>query len=161
MNDFERRYLDILQRTDYISSIARPGKQIVNIDYFVYDIRIGTDAVPIPNGASGQGNVEIQSDSDFVMTYMSGGIQNAVNGALSFNFAALLQLQDTVSGKTYFNTPTLMALVMGAGGFPFLLPAPRVLNPNTNLPSTVTNISGGNSFGAYLAFHGARIFYAS
>jgi len=161
MNDFERRYLDILQRTDYISAVARPGKQIVNIDYFVYNVRIGTDAAPIPNNGTGQGLIEIQSDSDFVLTYISGGNQLAVNGPLVFNYSALLQMQDTGSGKTFFNTPTLMPLVCGAGGFPFLLPSPRVLNPNTNLLITVNNISGVDLFGCYIALHGSRIFYAS
>jgi hypothetical protein len=161
MNDFERRYLDILQRTDYISSVARPGKQIVNIDYFAYTLRIGTDAVPIANNTTAQGTIEMQSDSDFVLSYISGGCQSAVNGPMQTNLSVLLQMQDTGSGKTYFNTPTLMPLVCGAGGFPFLLPAPRVLNPNTNLLISASNITGANVFGVYIVLHGARIFYAS
>jgi hypothetical protein len=159
MNDFQRRYLDILQRTDYISSVARPGREIVNIDYFAYNLRIGTDAVPIAAAAIGQGQVDIQADSDFVLTYMSGATQNAIGGALIFNSQTPIQITDQGSGKTFFNTPTIMALAFGGGGFPFLLPSPRVLNPNTSLLCAVTNNTGANLFGIYLTFHGSRIFY--
>jgi hypothetical protein len=160
MNDFQRRYLDILQSTDYISSVARPGRKIVNIDYFAYNNRIGTDTVPIANGAIGQGQIDFQADSDFVLTYMSAAVQNAAGGALIFNPNCTVQLTDQGSGKTFFNTPTLMALAFGGGGFPFLLPSPRVMNPNTSMLIQVLNSTGGNLFGIYTVFHGARIFYA-
>ena len=161
MNDFQRRALDILQQTDYISAVARPGRKIVNIDYFAYNARIGTDAAPIAAGATGQATVEIQADSDFVLTYMSGAVQNAIGGALIFNPNCPVQITDQGSGKTFFNIPTIMALAFGGGGFPFLLPSPRVINPNTSLLCQANNTTGGNLFGIYFAFHGARIFYES
>jgi hypothetical protein len=161
MNDFERRYLDILKQTDYISAVARPGREIVNIDYFAYNTRIGTDAVPIANGAVGQGIIEFQADSDFVLTYMSGATQGAAGAALTFNAQVPVQITDQGSGKTFFNTPTIMALAFGGGGFPFLLPSPRVFNPNTSALVAITNNTGGNLAGIYVTFHGSRIFYKS
>ena len=161
MNEFQRRALDILNQTDYISSVAKPGRTIVNIDYFAYTLRLGTDAVPVPLLTPTQGLMEMQSDSDFVATFVSGGQQLTAGAPLSFNGPVLLQFVDTGSGKSWFNTPTLMPLVCGAGGFPFLLPSPRVLNPNTNLEITASIIGPDTMVGIYVVLHGSRIFYAS
>lgn len=160
MNQFQRKYLDLLKQTDYISAVARPGRQIVNIDYFVYTARVGSDAVPIPVLGTGRANVQMQADSDFVMTYISSASSTAT-GVINTTAAATVQLTDTGSGKTYFSAPTVLQAIGGYGGFPFLLPSPRVLNPNTILQIDIANLSSTITLpGVFFAFHGARIFYA-
>lgn len=162
MNEFQRKYLDILAQSDYISSVARPGKKILNIDYYAYNARIGTDAVPVAaTGGVGQAQVQIQADSDFVLSYISGGAQQTANDTINSAQSILVQMTDTGSGKKYFNQPTLLPIMAGQGGYPFMLPAPRVLNPNTILQIDVQNLMNISFVGIFFAFHGARIFYAS
>ena len=161
MNQFQRKYLDLLKQTDYISAVARPGRNIVNIDYFVYTARVGTDAVPIPVLGTGRANVQMQADSDFVMTYISSAASGVGTGTINTTAAATVQLTDTGSGKTYFSAPTVLQAIGGYGGFPFLLSSPRVLNPNTILQIDIANLSSTIALGGvFFAFHGARIFYA-
>lgn len=161
MNEFQRKYLDILKQTDYISAIARPGREIVAIDYYAYTTSIGTAAAPVPAGGIGQAQVQIQADSDFVMTSIAGGAQQGIGAAVSYTQPILLQLTDTGSGKKYFSAQTPMAVVCGSGAFPFLLPSPRVLQPNTILQVDITSLSANPIERISFAFHGARIFYAS
>lgn len=161
MNEFERKYLDILKRNDYIAAVARPGREIVAIDYYAYNTVIGSPAAPVAAGGSAQALIQIQADSDFVMTHIAGGSQVLVTNQISYTAPVLMQLTDTGSGKRYFSSPTPMASVAGSGAFPFLLPSPRVLQPNTNLQIDVFNLGANPLEQISLAFHGARIFYAS
>lgn len=161
MNEFQRRYLDILKSTDYISSVARPGRTIVNIDYYAYNARVGTDAAPIASGAPGQALVQIQADSDFVLTQIAGGSRQQPTSSLGFNASILVQLTDTGSGKRYFSAPTPISHMAGSGAFPFVLPSPRVLQPNTILQIDVQNLTAVAQVAIEFAFHGARIFYAN
>lgn len=160
MNDFERRLLDIVKNSSYIASVARADQRIVNIDYFSYNIRLGTTVAAIANGATVSGFAQIQADSDFVLTYIAGDVLNAAGNAINTLASALLQITDTGSGKTFFSEPTLFGMVTGRGGFPFLLPSPRVINPNTNLKVDFTNNTGGVVPGAFISFMGARVYYA-
>lgn len=160
-NEFQARYLEILKGSPYIQSVAKPGRQIVNIEYYSYNTRIGTVAAPLLNGVAQTSTIETQADSDFVIAYTSFCSQDIDNASLSFNQTFLLQMQDQSSGKFFYNVPVLSSLVAGGGGFPFVNPAPRVLNPNTNLLVSVTNQNPNiNPVGAFIALHGQRIYYA-
>lgn len=152
MNEFERRALEIAQNSSVIAAIAREGRSIVNIDSFAYNLRLGTTAVPIAANAAASGAVQIQADSDFVLIYMSAGQRTAAQ--------LTAQITDTGSGKTFFNEQTLIANIFGNGGFPFLMPQPRVINPSTNLKVDVTNLTATPETGLFMSFWGARIFYA-
>lgn len=159
MNDFQRRFLDLLQTSSYVATAARQGQKIVNIDFFSYNKRLGTAAATIANGAAAQDFIQIQADSDFVLTQISGDVVNAGGNTVA-NPNVTLQLTDTGSGKTFYSEPTLFGLVTGRSGFPYLMPAPRVINPNTNVKIDVVNNTGGALNGVFLALQGARIYYA-
>lgn len=161
MNDFQRRFLDILQTSQYIASVARKGQTIVAIDYFGYNVQITNAGAAIATGATVSAFIQIQADSDFVASYVAGNVLNAAGTAITANPVCTIQMTDTGSGKTFFSNPTLFGMVTGSGGFPFLLSAPRVLAPNTNVKIDFTNNTGANVASAYVALLGARIYYAS
>lgn len=152
MNPFEIRALEIAQNSSFLASIARPNTPIVNIDFFAYNVTIGSATAPIAPGGAGQGLIQIQSDSDFVITYMTAYV---AGGGLT------VQITDTGSGKTFMNQPTFYALVFGYAGLPFLLPQPRVVQPATNIKLDVVNVGAVNMTGAFFSFSGARIYYGN
>lgn len=160
LDAFQQKYLEILQRSPYIQSIAKPGREIQNIEYYCYNAQIGSAASPLVLNVPQQTTIETQSDSDFAVTFISAGVQETANNVLVYNWNLTLQAQDLSTGKTFFNVPTVMGLVSGAGGFPFVLPAPRVMNPNTNLQWTAVNRDTvTNPLIVFLALHGTRIYY--
>lgn len=150
LNLFERRALELAQNSALLASVAREGQKIVNIEFFSYNIRFGSLAA----AASTQGRIQFQSNSDFVISYMSG----------TANGTDLVEVQITEggSGKTFFSQPTLLQLPFGTGGFPFLLPSPKVIEPSTNLTLDLTNVSAATTMtSAYFMFAGGRIYYAN
>ncbi len=160
MNEFERRYLDVLQTSDLIASVARPNAKIIGIDYYNYCMNpTNTPGLAaVASGAAAQGIIQIQADSDFAITYMSGS--QVVANAVVVNPVTTLQITDTGTGKTFFSGQTLFGLVMGSGGLPFYLPAPRVVAPNTNLQFNLINVNSAGAADYYINLLGARIYYA-
>lgn len=152
MNEFERRLLDAVQNSAWIASVARPNAKILDIDYYNYN----TSILQLANGGTTTQVIQIQSDSDFAIAYMSGAA--VYGGAVQPDPIALIQYTDTGTGKTFFQNPTLFSLVEGNNGLPFYLPAPRVLAPNTNINVTITN-STGSTADFYVNLLGARIYY--
>jgi hypothetical protein len=142
--------------------IAKPNRRILGVEYYCYNGQIGSAATPLAPNVPQSTNIITQADSDFALTFISAGVQEAANNALVYNDNIAWQIQDTSNGKMFFNVPTVLGLTSGAGGFPFVLPAPRVINPNTTLLVTATNRDGAiNPVGLFFAFHGTRIYYAS
>lgn len=162
-NDFQAKYLQILADSPYIRSVAKPGRVIVGMETYVYNAVVGTAAIPLTlaNGAV-QATLDTQADSDFVLTYLSASVNIASNGDMKVNRNLTLQIQDTSTGKLFFNVPSVMTLVAGAGGFPFIFPAPRVINANTTLLFTVQNRDATQDYNqAFISLGGTRIFYAN
>lgn len=162
---FAQRYLEILKASPYLASVLRPGRQVANIAYYAYNGRIGTDAAPLANGVPQVGTVETQADSDFVLTFIMAAVQPTAGGPFQYNANVAWQITDLSTGKPLFSADAAIALTSGAGGFPFVLPAPRVYGPNTSIQVRVTNhdpIMNGAAgpVGLYFAFHGTRIYYA-
>lgn len=160
-NAFQQKYLQLLIDSPYIRSVAKPGRTITGLESYVYNTTVGTTALPLTlaNGAV-QTTLDMQADSDFVMTYLSAAVNITANGDMKVNRNLTLQIQDTSTGKLFFSAPAVMTLVAGGGGFPFIFPAPRVINSNSTLLITVQNRDTAQDYNqAFIAFGGTRIFY--
>jgi hypothetical protein len=161
MDDFQRRALDIAQTSTYLTYLARQGKVINAIEYFSYNLEF--DAIPALGSVTG--NIQIQSDSDFVCVYMSGAQQlvgpSLDNAGVTQTPAGLLQLTDTGTGKTMFNQPVFGGLVLGQGGFPYLLPAPRTFAAQTAIKVDWTDLfnATAQTTNFYFVLQGARVYY--
>jgi hypothetical protein len=157
MNEATRRLLDAVQNAAWIAAVARVGQKIKSIDYYNYNVGPNQGLSAIAVAGTGQATIQIQADSDFAIAYMSGSA--VVSGAVVTNPVATIQLTDTGTGKTFFSSPTLFSLVMGQGGLPFYLPAPRVVAPNTNLQVNISYLAGAAAADFYVNLLGARIYY--
>lgn len=160
MNEFWRKLCDEVGQTDYISTFADPSRQIIGIDDYSYVIDGETLTANITQTVSQSFNVIMDSDSDFVLTYFSGFARAVATTVMIINPAILIQIKDQSSGRTYFNTPSPMAMLCGQGGFPFLLTSPRVIKPRTTLTVTAIAAQAKTFSGFYFCLHGSRIYYA-
>lgn len=152
MNDYQRRALDIVGGSTYLLSYIRQNQQVQAMDYFVYSTEF--DTVPINTTVTQ--NIQIQADSDFVVTQM-GSTETGGGNVLPIS-SALLQVTDNGSGRTFYNQPSFMGLVTGFAGTPFLLSAPRLIPAQAVLKCDLTAVAN-NDDTYYLAFMGARIYY--
>lgn len=156
----QAKYLELLSNSPYIASVRKPGRTIIGMETYVYNVVVGT-AGSLTLGTDVQATLETQSDSDFVLSYLSACVNITANGDMKSNRNLTLQIQDTSTGKLFFNVPTVMTLVAGGGGFPFIFPAPRVINANATLLFTVRNRDATTNYNqAFLSLGGTRIFYA-
>lgn len=168
MNETQRRLLDAAKRNSALSIFADPTRRLLLIEPYTYTVDFMVPlagATRIRPGVPFATDVIMDSDSDFVMTDISAGsLMNfaVAQTKLQWNPALLLQITDKSAGRTYFNTPTLLPLVAGFNGFPFILASPRVLKPRTTLHldvMTATTDNNAQYFGFFLCFHGAKIYY--
>lgn len=162
-NDLQTRYLQLAAQSDYLRSILKPGRQVVDFQSYVYNAVIGTAALPLTlaNGAVST-TLDIQADSDFAVTYLSACVNLTANGDMKVNRNLTLQIEDLSTGKVFFSRPTVFTLVAGGGGFPFVFVAPRVLNANTQLRLTAQNRDTANNYNQmFVALGGTRIYYAA
>lgn len=168
MNVRERRLLDTVRHTSYVASFAEPGRQVIGVEPYAYVVdEVGLE---LTNAAAQEFELIMDSDSDFVATWASGAavvadpvIADPANGNTCTEFAAsiLVQITDQSSGKTWYNQPTPLALIAGAGGFPFIMASPRVIRPRGTLTVSVQAAVSGVEFSAfYFALHGGKIYYA-
>lgn len=162
-NAFQRKYTEIVANSPYIASVRKPGRQIVGFETYIYNAVIGTAALPLTfaNGAQTT-TLETHSDSDFVLAYLSACVNISANADMKFNRNLVLQIQDTSTGKNFFSAPTVMTLCAGGGGFPFVYPAPRVIDANVTLLFTAQNRDTGQDYNQmFVSLGGTRIFYAN
>lgn len=167
MNEFKRRLLDTVEMSDYIASFADPSREVLLIEPYTYSI--DALAVNITSAAAQSFNLAMNSDSDFVATGLAGGAlvntgptTPAGTRCVEFTPALLVQITDQSSGKTYFNRPTPLGLMAGAGGFQFLFASPRIVKPRVTLSVSAQGAVAGATYNNfYFCIHGAKIFYAS
>jgi hypothetical protein len=157
-NIFQQKYLQLLADSPYIRSVAKPGRTIIGLETYIYNVVVGP---PLNNGVDVTATLATQADSDFVMTYLSACANINENDDMRTNRNITLQIQDTSTGKFFFSQPTVLTLVAGGGGFPFVFPAPRVINANTTLQFTCRNRDATTNYNkVFLSLGGTRIFYA-
>lgn len=174
MNEFERRLLDTVKFTSWIASFADPAREVVGIENYAYTAAMARGASLTAATVDGiDMPLIMDSDSEFIVVYMSGAAvvdapvivapANA-NRITEYTPAIAIQVTEQSSGKTFFNIPTPMPLVCGAGGFPFVLSSPRIILPRTTLTvhaEAPDGVDAAVSFSQLqVVLHGAKIYYA-
>lgn len=166
MNEFERRLLDVIGYSSYIATFADPARQILGIEGYAYSV--DALAANVTSAAPADFDLIMDSDSDFVVCYLAGAARidngpTVANGTRCTEFSPglLVQITDQSSGKTYFDKPTPLPLIAGAGGFPYIMSSPRVIKPRSTLTVTAQGaIAGAQYDDFFFALHGAKVYYA-
>jgi hypothetical protein len=144
MNELERRRLEIAQNHLDLLAVAHSFSSDPIIEHFGYTIQIGSVAVPLADGVTQQGVIQIQSDAYFVLQYITSCvIKPDTPQYMQQSGNVDLQITDTGSGHVLYNTPQRGGILTGTAtrgltGWPLLVPIPRVLLPNTNVKIEAT-----------------------
>jgi hypothetical protein len=126
-------------------------------DWTIYEF----DALAIAPAATVNGNITIQSDSDFKLTklsLMADIAAAAVTEAGRIVPLATLMILDTGSGRQLFSAPVALGALFGTGGLPYILPVPRIFKARTSISLTLVSYEAANTNNIRLAFHGSKIF---
>lgn len=158
-NAFRTQLLDMVEYTDYVATFAEPGREIVDIDNWTYFVDGETLSADITATAAQVFLTPMAGDNDFVLFYMAGMGRVTGTTVLSANPALLVQIADLTTGRTFFSAPSPMPMIAGCGGFPYMLPGPKVIPPRSTLRTTVVSAQAQAFSGFYFCFHGSRIWY--
>lgn len=150
------RALEITSNITDMEGLIRPGRKPKSIDFYVYNAAIEGLTAVVTTGST---VVQTQSDSDFIHCFSSAGIGVDGGSAVGTNNRAFVQMTDLSDGKTYYSSPAYINTAFGYGGFPYVLPAPRVWKPNTNIRIDISDVLVGATSTAYFSFSGMRIYY--
>lgn len=139
-----------------IPTPTRPKIQYVE-DFTINEF----DIAAIAPAATVNGNITIQSDSDFKLTKLA--LMADLAGAAVTESARIvplctLALLDTGSGRQLFSAPVALGALFGYGALPFILPVPRIFKARTSISLTFVNYSAATTYNIRLAFIGTKIF---
>ena len=138
------------------SSSTMPQRQYVE-DWFTYEL----DQLTLGAGAVANNNIQIDADSDFKLTKISGmaDIANAIQTSSTLVIPLVtINFVDTGSGRTLMSNAVPWGSIVGTPGLPFILPVPRIFKARTNISITMTNYSAATTYNLHLALEGTKIF---
>jgi len=161
VNEFWRKLCDTTGTDNYISLFGEPGRPIALIDNYSYTIDGNSLSADITQTAAQTFKIVMDTDSDFVCTFLSGSARATGGSVILFSPAVLVQITDEASGRTWLNQPAPLPMIAGQGGFPFLLTSPRVVKPRSTLSVRAISAQAQSFSGFYFTFHGSRIYYAN
>lgn len=117
------------------------------------------DFVPLAASQTATVNIQIQSDSDFLVTSVARVATDspAQTTALAFMPATLL-ITDTGSGRQLMDRATHLENWFGTGQFVRVLDQPFFIRASSTLSVTLANLDTANARVIRLAFHGAKVF---
>jgi len=141
------------------SNFEMGGRQYVARDFYTYEEDFAVaDLIP---GATLNGSIEVQADSDFVWQKAAFFADNA--GAAQQDQNRILplvtvQLVDTGSGRSLFESAAPIASMFGTGQLPFVLPIPRLFFARSVIQVQVSNFSTATAYGLRLSFIGYKAY---
>jgi hypothetical protein len=140
-------------------SVFDPKKNAT--DFFFYTVQVSGLQPTAPNGS---GILQMDSDSDFYLVAMS--YQADIAGAAQLSSTVVvplvtIQISDTGSGRSMFNTPAPLPSVAGSGQLPYRLVRPRVFNRNATINIQFASyVAAGTIYDIFFTLHGWKKYTA-
>lgn len=107
-------------------------------------------------------NLQISSDSDFALYYMTATVFDVTNATQNSTPSFLVDIKDQGSGRFWNSAPVQIQNWFGnyntlGGAGPFIYIKPQILGGGSTLTIAVTN-NTATSFNIRMAFHGLKLF---
>ena len=140
-----------------IKQVFGDGSSSFYRQYYIYEAQ----ALALAAGGTATDNIQIDSDADFIWTKAT---YEADIAAAAFTDSTRpipnvnLQLNDTGSGRNFFNDVIPVPSMFGTGEIPFILPVQQRLRRNSTLQVNFTNFDAAVTYNLRLAFIGYKDF---
>jgi hypothetical protein len=126
-------------------------------DFFAYTITFAN----LLAGASAQGSLQLQSDSEFELTKLTMFADIAADpetAATRVLPLVTLQMRDSGTARNLFSAPVPIPAIFGDGQIPFILPVPKLFSPNASISFEVSNFAAATDYNLRLLLVGAKVF---
>lgn len=126
-------------------------------EFFTYEV----DFLALAAGATANGNIAIESSSDF--RWIKGCFFADIAVAAQTQSTQIIPLctvliTDSGSGQQLSSAAMPVTSVFGTGQIPFILPVSRVFTARSNIQVTVVNFSAASTYNLRLSFIGAKVY---
>lgn len=142
------------------NGFAVGGKEYVARDFYTYeeDFLIAD----LTAGATLNGSIEIQADSDFI--WQKANFKASLNLGVSQTDSSRIlpdvtvQLVDTGSGRNLLELAAPISSLFGTGELPFVLPIPRLFFARSTILVQVSNFNTADAYDLRLSFIGYKAY---
>lgn len=135
------------------------GRQYVARDFYIYEEDFSNADLIV--GATLNGSIEIQADSDFIWQKAC-YFADIAAAAQTFTTRVIplvtVQLVDTGSGRNLFELAAPIPSVFGIGELPFVLPIPRLFFARSTIIVQVNNFDAAVAYNLRLSFIGYKAY---
>ena len=135
------------------------GRAYVARDFYTYQENFfEADLIA---GATVNGSIDIQADSDFVwlksafFADISGANQTADDLVIPL---CSIQIVDTGSGRNLVESAVPIPSLFGTGQLPFVMPIPRLFFARSTIQLQVTNFNAASAYNLRLSFIGYKAY---
>lgn len=128
-------------------------------EFYTYE----EDFSALAAATSATGNINIQSDSDFVLQklmYFADVAAAAQTSGAKIVPLCTIVITDTGSGRQLMESAVSIPSLFGTGELPFILPTPRLFQARSTIAITVANFSAATAYNLRLSFCGYKVYRA-
>lgn len=133
-----------------------PGANFVR-EFYTYQ----EDFSALAASTSAIANVNIQSDSDFVLQKLMYFADIAAAAQLSNSKVVPLctiVITDSGSGRQLMESAVPIPSLFGSGDLPFILPTPRLFQARSTITITIANFSAATTYNVRLSLCGYKVY---
>ena len=135
------------------------GRAYVARDFYTYQENFAE--ADLIAGATVNGSIDIQADSDFVwlksafFADIAGADQTADDLVIPL---CTIQIVDTGSGRNLVESAVPVPSLFGTGQLPFVMPIPRLFFARSTIQLQVTNFNAASAYNLRLSFIGYKAY---
>lgn len=105
-------------------------------------------------GSVGLANINISSDADFQVNYVTIDVQQAA--VVVPNWGGTILITSSDSNKAWMNIAIPVDSIRGTGQMPYVMPIPKLIKANTTITCTATN-NVATATNVALVLHGYKL----
>jgi len=126
-------------------------------EFFVYTAALSSLAA----GTSQAVQVNVEADSDFMINkIMQYCTDTSATGTVLANPNLTVQITDSASGRTIFDSAQPISSIAGSGELPFVPPVAKLLRAKSTLTVTFANRTAATIYNIALSFAGTKLYLA-
>lgn len=105
-------------------------------DFFIYTVEF----LPLAASATASQSVNVQSDSHFLIEFVTGTVTDVANAVFVASPPELILITDSGSGRQFMDRPVHWLNLFGTAQLPGVLPFPKIINAGSTISVQIQNL---------------------
>lgn len=123
-------------------------------DFFLYT----AEFLPLAASAAASFRIQMQADSDYLLTALTGNVKNAdADETVIASPAITIEILSSASGRILMDRAVAWDALIGTAERPYILPTPKTFSANSQITINVVNFVAATKR-VRLSLHGYKLF---